>query len=205
MKSDLSKHAPKNEFDFEADKRRNNHTCARNEIQKLINISPQNAEDFLDIYRKLVGSPTHYWHSGLLALHMNTVAEYHVNFINGLVTLDNALQANKNLSPSKAYDLLRSHFNKDIGTGYDGVSGASTNVITEILHSYNNDLYAVMNSNSVNAMTLVDVNIFDESPNLTNTNGALYEDFCNETRRVCTALQLNNFSEFDAVGNYAYW
>ena len=35
--------------------------------------------------------------------------------------------------------------------------------------------------------------------------GNMYQDFCDEAEKVCTALGLKNFTEFDALMNYNYW
>lgn len=215
MRQDYELHAPQNEFDFSMKRRDYSRGQALDELKRIINTRPQTAEDFLEIYRRLVTNPRnyialglpeeHYFHSGLLQIHMKTVSKYYHNFTIGISNLDAALAVNPNLPPADAYNLLSASFNKNKSTGYTGVSGASTNVVTEILHAYNNESYAVMNSNSVNALVVSGVNNFPESPGLDNTDGKLYEEFCNEAKKACKALGLSNFTEFDAVGNYVYW
>ena len=78
------------------------------------------------------------------------------------------------------------------------------NVITEILHTFDNKKFAVMNQNSVFGMSLANYN-FPEKPSKTSVNAEMYEDFCTKAEAICKYLGLDNFTELDALFNYAYW
>lgn len=87
----------------------------------------------------------------------------------------------------------------------DQASGIGPNVLTEILQTYDNDRYAVMNQNSVAGMRLAGISYFPEKPNRGSVGGSLYEDFCKRADSIRQKLNLGNLSQLDAVFNYAYW
>ena len=82
--------------------------------------------------------------------------------------------------------------------------GAGVNVIAEILHAYDNSSYAVMNKLSVNQLCKVS-GMTLQALNKTAVTGNAYEAFCIEAKRVCKALGLKNFTQFDALMSYDYW
>jgi HKD family nuclease len=86
-----------------------------------------------------------------------------------------------------------------------GTSGIGPNVLTEILHTYDNSRYAVMNQNSVDGMKLAGFQNFPEKPNKHDVDGRLYEKFCKRAKSVQCKLGLETLSELDAVFNEAYW
>lgn len=161
-------------------------------------------ESFLEKYRLLVSDP-HYFHSGMLQIHQNSVARDRENFINGLHALENKIRQLGSMSPAVAYNTLRNFFAKNKATGMGGVSGADVNVMTEILHAYDNQSYAVMNKLSVDRLSVVSQVCYPASPSTNSVNGELYEEFCNEAKKLCDCLGLNNFTEFDALMNYDYF
>ncbi len=77
--------------------------------------------------------------------------------------------------------------------------------MTEILHTYDNMRFAVMNQNSVSGMSLANIDGFPSKPSKSNINAKLYANFCEKAGEICDELGLENFSQFDALFNYAYW
>lgn len=172
--------------------------CRQKALQVLnhfVSHSSWTENDFLSQYRLLVSTPTYYWRSSMIGIQQQSVANTHVHFISGLSSLQTAL-ASGSLTPAAAYDVLHSEFVK--------VSGAGPNVISEILHSYDNTCFAVMNSRSVSELNKVSNVKFPPNLNKNTVTGMIYQQFCDEAKKVCNALGLNNFSEFDALMNYDY-
>ena len=62
-----------------------------------------------------------------------------------------------------------------------------------------------MNQNSVAGLKMAEFQNYPEKPNKNNVDGALYAKFCDDADAVRKALGLADFSELDALLNYAYW
>ncbi len=62
-----------------------------------------------------------------------------------------------------------------------------------------------MNGNSVSGMRLAHVVDYPDPLTKKTVNGATYARFCADAERIRADLGLENFSELDAVFNYAYW
>jgi hypothetical protein len=84
-------------------------------------------------------------------------------------------------------------------------TGVGPNVLTEILQTYNNHRFAVMNQNSVAGMKLAGILNFPDKPNKNSVDGKLYDAFCRRADSLRRKLGLTNLSELDAVFDYAYW
>lgn len=185
------------EYDFQSEV--NNRDVYRQKALQVLNNFVAHGswtdEEFLSQYRLLVSTPTYYWRSSMIGIQQQSVANTHVHFISGLSLLQNAL-ASGPLTPATAYDVLHAQF--------VNVSGAGPNVISEILHSYDNTCFAVMNSRSVSELNKVSNVKFPPNLNKNTVTGMIYQQFCDEAKKVCNALGLNNFSEFDALMNYDY-
>ncbi len=61
-----------------------------------------------------------------------------------------------------------------------------------------------MNSRSVSELNKVSNAKFPPNLKKNTVTGVIYQQFCDEAKKVCNALGLNNFSEFDALMNYDY-
>lgn len=146
-------------------------------------------QEFLQQYDDLIGT----MHSGGLHRAKTTVAHSREKFIEGV----RSLLELQSRDPSDLFDHLRIKFSE--------VSRAGVNVITEILHLLDSERFAVMNSNSVSGMSLAGVTSFPQTPTKKNTDGKSYALFCSEAAKLREHLGLSDFSELDAVFNYAYW
>ena len=185
------------EYDFQSEVNHRD-VCRQKALQVLNNFVAHGSwtdDEFLSQYRLLVSTPTYYWRSSMIGIQQQSVANTHVHFISGLSLLQNAL-ASGPLTPATAYEVLHAQF--------VNVSGAGPNVISEILHSYDNTCFAVMNSRSVSELNKVSNVKFPPNLNKNTVTGMIYQQFCDEAKKVCNALGLNNFSEFDALMNYDY-
>jgi len=87
----------------------------------------------------------------------------------------------------------------------DNASGVGPNVLTEILQTFDNGRYAVMNQNSVAGMRLAGISQFPRKPSQAAVTGRVYSEFCRYANELRKKLGLKNLSELDALFNYAYW
>lgn len=206
-----------NGFLQQIDERKNYRASAIKEIDSIGGLifngdSTSNRLSFLKYYGNLIGQVTgkngsknSYWRSSELQRGYNSVAKCYMNFQEGYTKFIAADVASGNtLAPQDAYDSLMKN-------GFVNVKGAGPNVITEILHTYNNERFAVMNGNSVNAVDLANFGTKYTSQSGTPLEKSyvgknkLYGKFCDEVSQICKALSLSNFTEFDALGNYIYF
>ncbi len=77
--------------------------------------------------------------------------------------------------------------------------------MTEILHSFDNLRFVVMNQNSVSGLSLADAGGFPNNPSKDTVDAVMYAKFCKQAGEVRDQLGLNTFTELDALFNYAYW
>ena len=158
-------------------------------LQALAKTSTTSAKKFLSSYEDLIGR----MHSGGLHRGKPLITKYRTQFRDAVRSL---LRMESN-DPTILFDHLLVKFSD--------VKGAGTNLISEILHLRNNKRFAVLNRNSVSGMERAGITGFPESPTKQNMDGAEYARFCEEASRLRIDLGLANFSELDALFNYAYW
>jgi HKD family nuclease len=151
---------------------------------------PLSKSSFLKLYEPLVAGV---WKSGGLQRGKNVVARHAQAFQKALQSLGSI----ESLSVERAFDVLHQ--------GMRGVNRAGINVMTEILHSLDNLRFAVMNQNSVSGLSLANITGFPKNPKKENVDAAIYADFCNRAGNVRDQLKLKNFTELDALLDYAYW
>jgi hypothetical protein len=96
-----------------------------------------------------------------------------------------------------AYQLLLDYFRE--------IPGAGVNLLTEILHAMDCKRFAVMNQNAVSGLSLTNINDFPIKPNKISVSAELYARYCQKADAVRTKLGLSDFTELDALFNYAYW
>lgn len=176
-------------FDYHQTARRRHRKEAAKKIRELAAARKLNERTFLAHYEQLIGT----FHSGGLHRGKNIVSRYYREFQNALADL---LRAGR-LSPGEAYQLLLNHFQH--------ISRVGVNVITEILHAIDCKRFAVMNQNAVSGLGLANIHEFPSKPNKGNVNAERYAHFCQLAEIVRKELGLADFSELDALFNYAYW
>lgn len=151
--------------------------------------------DFLALYEGLVCSPTHAWHSGMLHFRRNTLANSFQDIQNALKHL--SLNCVPSTTAGDAYNMLLKFLKSAAQVG--------PNVMTEILHTYDNTRFAVANKNSVAGMTMAGFKTFPASPIKNAFTPNQYQDFCTKAEVIRKGLALKDFTELDALFNYAYW
>lgn len=185
MKEDKSNRGFENQKVLRAHKRE----AAETELLSLAHESGNELPDFLGRYETLIGS----FHSGGLQRGKTRVANYPMQFIAAVADIIERRQA----APGNAFDILLGHFKS--------IRGAGINIMTEILHTLDNNRFAVMNQNAVSGMMHAGITGYPLHPAKETVNGEDYERYCEQALAVREELGLKNFTELDALFNYAYW
>lgn len=185
MKEDTSEEG----FQSATDSRKINVKAAAKKLNELSTIKNLDAASFLAHYEELIG----FFHSGGLHRSKREIAKHAKRF---QVALTEITQSNKLTAP-EAYELLHRHF--------INIKGAGVNVITEILHALNHKMYPVMNKNAVNGLRLANIDGFPTMPTKVSIKAERYASFCEQADKLRKELGLANFTELDALFNYAYW
>ncbi|GEM_PF-979573 len=163
---------------------------------KEIRASTNIERDFISLYEPLCQNPN-LWHSGGLSRGKTVISKHALTFQNALKDFEIFYNTGHKVTASSAYQFLLDRF--------VDIPKAGTNVITEILHTYNNSRFVVMNQNSVNGMSLAGIQNFPLKPNKRNLTHDDYALFCLKAGEILKLLKLKNFTELDAVFNYSYW
>jgi HKD family nuclease len=160
-------------------------------LARIAHMRNPTPSQFLQVYETLLFGSV--WHSGGLQRGKTIIAKQPTVFRDALI----ALARSKSKDPRVVYDLLLTFMVR--------VPSAGVNVMTEILHTRDAARFPVMNRNSVAGMALA--NIVDYPKELTKdtVDGRIYARFCADAEKIRVGLGLANFSELDAVLNYAYW
>jgi HKD family nuclease len=177
-------------FEHQKSRRSKDRQLALAEIKGIARIKQITRSKFLERYGELVENR---FHSGGLPRGKTVIANRYKRF---QAALADVLGSGK-LSPVEAYQLLLEHLQR--------IPRAGVNVLTEILHAIDNKRFAVMNQNAVAGLTLASIHSFPTKPSKKNTSAEQYADFCKQCDLVRADLGLTNFTELDAVFNYAYW
>jgi len=198
MKLEPSKHAPETSvFTEEVQRREENRRAAQDKLDGIATTKKLTKRHFLDLYEPLVKNE-HLWHSGGLHRHRDKVADKAKVFQEALQMIQGVLDKRpEKFLPEVVFGPLLEKF-KDIPQ-------AGINILTEVLHTYDRDHFAIMNQNSVSGLTLANITGFPLRPSKTTVSADKYVRFCKKGREVCETLGLKNFSELDALLNYAYW
>lgn len=194
--ADYKERMPPNNFHGEVQQRIETRAESRNVLNRIREEQPWEHDEFLELYNQLVYNP-HLFHSDRIHVHRRNVARTNQHFADGLVDLQRNMVMVPGLTPRDAYNILQQHFLS--------VNGVGVNILTEVLHAYDNTHYAVMNKLSVRQLQTVSTAKFPNNITLKTITGNIYQTFCDEAWVVCRALGLNNFTEFDALMNYDYW
>jgi HKD family nuclease len=170
--------------------REKNREQARKILKRIEPATHLSQKVFLKHYNQLAGR---LWHSGGLQRSNTRIAKTPNIFLQIVQTSANS----DDLSIAEAFEKIRKLA--------DNASGIGPNVLTEILQTYDNAKFAIMNKNSVAGMRLAGLVNFPEKPNRKIVDGKLYAEFCKQGDSLRRKLNLANLSELDAVFNYAYW
>lgn len=185
MKSDNSSHG----FSTQKAVRRRNLRQARRRLTKLAALSSDFRRAFPRRYDELIDL----LHSGGLQRGKTRIANHPGQFVAAVADL----LGRRNLSPAQAFAVLRGHFG--------AITGAGINLLTEILHVLDNKRFAVMNQNAVSGLRLAGIWDYPLHPTKQNVSAEIYATYCEDADKVRRKLGLDNFTELDALFNYAYW
>lgn len=197
MKLESSEEIPEiSLFEAQVRRRAKDRLEARSKLKSIATAQTLNKSQFLALYEPLVVE--HLWHSGGLHRHRAKVASKAKLFQEALLMIEQVLDNNpEKFVPDIVFGPLLDKF-KDIPQ-------AGINILTEVLHSYDCDKFAIMNQNSISGLALANIVGFPLRPTKKTVSAEKYDLFCKKCRGVCEALGLKNFSELDALLNYAYW
>ncbi|CBJ50463.1 phospholipase D-like domain-containing protein [Ralstonia solanacearum] len=176
-------------FDAQKTLRRNKRRQARDMLENLTSQRGGVKRNFSQRYEALIGL----FHSGGLHRGKTRVAEHPDQFLAAVVDI----VGKRNLSPNDAFDVLHGHFSE--------IPGAGINLLTEILHALDNKRFAVMNQNAVSGMMRAGIADYPLHPTKQNVGGGSYARYCHQADGIRRALGLVDFTELDALFNYAYW
>lgn len=168
--------------------RRKSLPAARDQLAELAREPDLKPSTFLEAYEELI----RHWHSSGIARGKTTVAKKPKQFQAAL----RALAAERSTDPADLFDLLKGYF--------DNIPRAGVNVLTEILHARDPSRFPVMNQNSVAGMALAKITGFPRAPSKATVDGARYARFTAQADGLRQSLGLRDFSELDALFNYAY-
>ncbi|MBB3941714.1 HKD family nuclease [Novosphingobium fluoreni] len=181
--------APESRFDSDMLTRRDTRRVAEQRLREMAKSRSDPAEDFSVRYSSLISA----FHSGGINRSKSFVSAYPAEFTTALsAVLDNA-----DAEPGEAFAILHAHFGR--------IKGAGINLLTEILHSLDNQRFAVMNQNSVAGLRMAGYREFPQRPMKGNVDGEAYQSFCQGADQVRSKLGLNDFTELDALFNFVYW
>ncbi|THD07133.1 phospholipase D family protein [Metallibacterium scheffleri] len=146
-------------------------------------------KNFLQRYEALI----RHFHSSGLDRGKTKVANHAKLFLVAIAEV----MAKRSSSPIEAFNVLHKHFQE--------IPGAGINLLTEILHAIDNSAFAVMNQNAVSGMQRAGIYDYPSHPSKKNVNGDAYARYCQQAHGIRNELGLENFTELDALFNYAYW
>ncbi|WP_406239897.1 phospholipase D-like domain-containing protein (plasmid) [Acetobacter orientalis] len=185
MKADESD----NGFEVQVALRKNNQRSIPAIFKRIEEMNAPTPESFLPIYEKLLQA----WHSGGLHRGKTAVASQPMMFRDSL----RSLRRSRSVDPDVNYNLLLEPMLQ--------IPRAGVNVITEILHSHDATRYPVMNANSASGLRLAKISNYPVPLTKKTVDGKTYARFCEDAERIRSCLKLKDFTELDALFNYAYW
>lgn len=158
-------------------------------LNEITQVRSGSSEEFLEQFNRLLVT----FHSGGLRRGNSGVTKDRAAFIVGA----RSILVFEDQYPAALFDHLLGHFRS--------VNRAGTNLLTEILQLLDKKRFAVMNQNSVAGLKLAGHMNFPDMPSKQNMTGEMYADFCQKADKVRSDLGLADFSQLDALFNYAYW
>ena len=185
MKSDDSEHG----FTEQKALRKGNLRQARRMLEEWAVARGNTSQGFLARFETLIGL----LHSGGLHRGKNRIAEHPGQFVAAV----RDIVGQGTLPPGDAFAVLHAHF--------EHIPRAGINLLTEVLHALDNKRFAVMNQNAVSGLALAGIRAYPLHPNKQNVGPDDYARYCQHAEEVRQALGLADFTELDALFNYAYW
>lgn len=162
---------------------------ARRLLEDWVTVRGDRSRGFVGRFESLI----ELFHSGGLHRGKNRIAQHPGQFVAAVADI----MGRRDLPPAEAFAVLHEHFKE--------IPRAGINLLTEILHTLNSEQYAVMNQNAVSGLALAGISGFPSRPNKRNVGADDYARYCRHADKVRNGLGLGDFTELDALFNYAYW
>lgn len=185
MKGDDSEHG----FTEQKTLRKSNLRRAKRMLEEWAVARGDTSRGFLARFEALISL----LHSGGLHRGKNRIAEHP----DQLVAAMRDIVGQRTLPPGDAFAVLHAHF--------EHIPRAGINLLTEILHALDNKRFAVMNQNAVSGLALAGIREYPAHPSKQNVDADDYARYCQHAHEVRRTLGLADFTELDALFNYAYW
>jgi HKD family nuclease len=145
--------APHDEFSKQQALRKSARVFAKTQMDSIRTKPMNTPQDFLAYYAPLVARGGKGWQSGNLNRRKATVAMSCLAFQAALQVIEAFFQHNPKASVEQFYGRLRSRL--------VSVKHVGPNIITEILHTYDNTRFAIMNKNSVSGLAMANITELD--------------------------------------------
>lgn len=180
-------------FIVEFKKRKKNYKKAKKLLNEIVVSKILSQKRFVDIIELLVGKAGHkkYWHSG--SMHRGKTEVF--NCKNEFITLVKLIKENQNKQATEVYSIAKNQVKE--------ITGAGINYITEIMMTYQPKRFANLNGNPIKVLK-EEAGVYIKA-NSTSFNGNDYEEYCNITEEIRSALNLENMIEVDSFFNEIYW
>ena len=172
--------------------RLSNYEIAKKILDEICGNSIISEKEFMDHYEKLVGKVGQrgLWHSGSLFRQKNRIASNYDIFIE----MTREVRDNIEKSPKEVFE---------IGLKYvKEVRGLGVNVLTEIMNTYNQKKFAVLNNNPLTSLKFFG---FSEIPDPNNFKSDTYERYNSLISEFMKICGFKSMGQVDHFLNYIYW
>ncbi|MBI5098794.1 MAG: hypothetical protein HZB30_06100 [Nitrospirae bacterium] len=177
-------------------RRKDNYKKAK-EILEIIRSSDLDEDKFFNYYESLVGRKDEksLWHSGSIKRHKSKIFGGFQAFKK--LVHDTVKYIDK--SPQETFDNLSKYFKK----GSDKkIRGVGPNIVTEIMHTYRPETFAVLNDNPLTSLKYFG---FEEFPNAQSFSATNYDDFNTLIAGFMKACSFETMGQVDHFLNFVYW
>jgi len=152
--------------------------------------------EFRKLYEKLVDPlPKGFWYSGSVHRHKYSVAAKYKIFLKML----KEIEENINKEPKDLYEIGQKYIDP-----YEDskIHGVGPNILTEILHTYNQKKFAVLNNNQLLALKKLKIPAFSSPQSFTPSK---YQSYTSFIEQLMTTYDFESMGQVDHFLNYVYW
>ena len=169
-------------------KKQSKYRDAKKLLDGMINTPPATREAFLATYERLVGPQSgHLWHSGDIGRRKADVADGYTKFLEML---------------REVRDAIGRPASEVFGRGLNYVEQIpylGRNVLTEIMNTYDPQLYSVLNRKPIKSLRIMKLSKF---PDPGSFGGDRYDDYNNQMKEIRKACRFKDLSQVDHFMNY---
>lgn len=173
--------------------RKKNYKKAKELLDEIVDTKRLSQKRYEDIIELLVGKAgqVRYWDSG--SMHRAKTEVF--KFKNEFRTLVKIIKENQHKQATEVYSLAKEQVQE--------IYGAGINYITEIMMTYQPKRFPNLNSNPIKVLK-EEAGVYIKATS-ESFNGNDYEEYCNITEEIRSALSLENMLEVDSFFNEIYW